>query len=207
MIERLRAVSGRDVSRETFEQLERFVALLLAENEKQNLISATTIDQLWERHIVDGAQLLSLVDPGGTWLDIGSGPGLPGLVLAILSSDPITLVEPRRRRVDFLEAVKAELGLDHVTVIGTAIARVGGRYDVITARAVAPLDVLLAMACPLSHPKASHAATKCLFLKGRKAQTELDEARRTWHGVFRLVPSQTSPDAAIVVAESVARRG
>lgn len=202
MIERLRAVSGRDVSRETFERLERFVALLVTENDKQNLISATTIGDLWERHIIDGAQLLSLAAPGKTWLDIGSGPGLPGLVLAILSSDPITLVEPRRRRVDFLEAVKADLALGHVTVIGSAIAKLSGRYDVITARAVASLDALLAMACPLSH-----AATKCLFPKGRKAQTELDEAQRTWHGVFRLVPSQTSPDAAIVVAESVAPRG
>lgn len=202
MIERLRAVSGRDVSRETFERLERFAALLLTENEKQNLISATTVDDLWERHIVDGVQLLALVDPGKTWLDIGSGPGLPGLVLAILSSDPITLVEPRRRRVDFLEAVKVDLALDHVAVIGSTIDKVSGRYDVITARAVASLDGLLGMACPLSH-----AATKCLFPKGRKAKQELDEAQRTWHGVFRLVPSQTSPDAAIVVAESVARRG
>ncbi len=202
MIDRLRAVSGRDVSRETFEKLERFVALLTEENQRQNLIAASTLDELWERHIVDGAQLLSLAGPGGTWLDIGSGPGLPGLVLAILSPDPITLVEPRRRRADFLDAVKADLALDHVTIAGSSINKVGGKYDVITARAVASLDRLLAMACPLSH-----AATKCIFPKGKKAKQELDEAKRTWHGAFRLVPSQTSPDAAIIVAESVARRG
>ncbi len=155
---------------------------------------------------------MSLVDPGRNWLDIGSGAGLPGLVLAVLSPDPVTLVEPRRRRVEFLERVKADLALDHVIVVGASIDKVVGRYDVITARAVASLDKLLAMSMPLSHPrvsspKASHAATKCLFPKGRKAKQELDEALRTWHGVFRLVPSHTSSDAAIVVAESVVRRG
>ncbi len=202
MIERLRAVSGRDVSRETFQRLERFVALLTEESQRQNLIATSTMHDLWERHIVDGAQLLSLVEPGGEWLDIGSGAGLPGFVLAILSTDPITLVEPRRLRVEFLEKVRSDLLLDHVTIAGSSIDRVVGRYDIITARAVAPLDRLFGMAVPLSH-----AATKFLFPKGRKAKQELDAARRTWHGVFRLVPSCTSPDAAIIVAESVVRRG
>ncbi len=207
MIDRLRAVSGRDVSRETSERLQRFVALLTEENQHQNLIASSTINELWERHIVDGAQLLSLAEPGGHWLDIGSGAGLPGLVLAIVSPDPITLVEPRRLRVDFLEKVKRDLSLDHVTIAGSSIDKVIGRYDIITARAVASLDRLFEMAAPLSHPEASHAATKCLFPKGRKAKQELDDARRTWHGVFRLVPSCTSPEAAIIVAESVVRRG
>lgn len=202
MIDRLEAVAGRDVSRETFQTLERFVALLVNENQRQNLIAAGSVDEMWERHIVDGAQLLALADRPGSWCDIGSGPGLPGLVVAILSREPMTLVEPRRLRTEFLQRSVAELGLDQVRIEQRKAEQVRGRFDFVTARAVANLSKLFALSGHLSH-----SGTRWILPKGEKAKSELDEARRTWQGSFRLVPSQTRPQAAIIVAESVKPRG
>ena len=102
-------------------QLERFAAMLVEENARQNLIAASTVSTLWVRHIADSAQLLALDDAGeGLWIDLGSGPGLPGLVVAILSPRPMLLVESRRRRCDFLRAVTGELDLAHVEVVESA---------------------------------------------------------------------------------------
>src|SRR5687767_5148678 len=112
MIDRLAEVSGRHVSRETIERCERFVALLRDGSTKQNLIAASTLDDLWERHIVDSAQLVRFEPkPAASWIDIGSGPGLPGVVVALLTDGPVTLVEPRRLRVEFLNRVVGELDL------------------------------------------------------------------------------------------------
>ncbi|HET8690912.1 MAG TPA: RsmG family class I SAM-dependent methyltransferase, partial [Steroidobacteraceae bacterium] len=95
MIEALAHAAQRDVSRETFEKLERYVALLREENEHQNLVSRTTLDQVWERHILDSAQLVRYESrPGASWIDIGSGAGLPGIVIACLVEGPVTLAEP-----------------------------------------------------------------------------------------------------------------
>ena len=202
MIEELAAAARRDVPRETFEQLERFAALLQDENRRQNLIAPNSVGELWTRHILDGAQLLGLAGGEGHWLDIGSGPGLPGLVIAILGGRPMTLNEPRKLRADFLRRAVAELGLPHVEVAECKVERMRGEFDLITARAVAPLDRLFGMACHLAHSE-----TKWVLPKGEKAQSELDEARRTWQGSFGLVPSRTNPASAIVVAERVQRRG
>ncbi|MGI8931732.1 MAG: 16S rRNA (guanine(527)-N(7))-methyltransferase RsmG, partial [Sphingomicrobium sp.] len=198
MKNRLAAVSGIDVSRETYATLEHFVDLLLQENQSHNLISADSVDNVWERHIVDGAQLVSLGHGSGRWCDIGSGAGLPGMVIAILSNQPMTLVEPRRLRCQFLLRSAEILGLEQVTIVAAKAERVAGKYDFITARAVAGLDSLLAMTLHLAH-----AGTRFILPKGQTAKSELDEARRNWQGSFRLVPSQTHPDAAIVVAEGV----
>ncbi len=106
-------------------QLERFAAMLVEENARQNLIAASTVSTLWVRHIADSAQLLALDDAGeGLWIDLGSGPGLPGLVVAILSPRPMLLVESRRRRCDFLRAVTGELDLAHVEVVEAPLERI-----------------------------------------------------------------------------------
>jgi len=202
MIEALSAASGRNVSRETYRRLEQFVALLLAENEQQNLIAPISIANLWNRHILDGAQLLGLAEGQGSWCDIGSGPGLPGLVIAILGGLPMTLIEPRRLRAEFLRQAVGELGLLQVTVVESKVERAEGIFDFITARAVARLDKLFGMAWHLAH-----AETKWVLPKGESVKSELDEARGIWQGSFRLVPSRTHPAAAIVVAEHVQRRG
>lgn len=202
MIELLSAAAGRDVSRETFERIELYANLILAENDRQNLIAPNSVPDLWNRHILDGAQLLGLAQGAGSWCDIGSGPGLPGLVIAILGGTPMTLVEPRRLRADFLRYAIDHLGLNAVTVEEKKVERIQGKFEFITARAVARLERLFGMACHLAH-----AETKWILPKGESVKSELDEALATWQGDFRLVPSLTYPAAAIVVAEHVQRRG
>lgn len=201
-IQSLEEFLGRDVPRETLARLERYIALLLEENQRQNLIASGSEASLWDRHILDGAQLLSLGGETGTWLDIGSGAGLPGLVIAILGGQPMTLNEPRRLRAEFLRRVIAELELARVEVAECKVERLTGSFDRITARAVARLDRLFAMASHLTHKE-----TKWVLPKGERAQSELDEARRTWQGSFHLVPSRTHPASAVVIAEHVKRRG
>ena len=202
MIERLATAAQRNVSRETFETLERFAELLLEENGRQNLIAPNSVELLWTRHILDGAQLLGLTQRGGSWLDVGSGPGLPGMVIAILGGVPMTLNEPRQLRADFLRRTIAALGLTGVHVAQSKAERMDGSFDVITARAVARLDKLFGMACHLAHSE-----TKWVLPKGESAQSELDEAQATWQGRFRLVPSCTHDASSIVIAEHVQRRG
>lgn len=189
------------VSRETEEKLAAYVALLLEENERQNLISRGSVADVWTRHIGDSAQLLDHAGRDVSWLDIGSGPGLPGIVLAIHGVRAITLVEPRRLRTDFLERCKAALGLDSVTIVTGKVEQIDGAFDVITARAVAPLKQLFALGEPLLAPSG-----RWVLPKGRSAEKELAEARSTWQGEFRLEPSRTDPEARILVAERVRRR-
>jgi len=110
-------IVGHAVSRETAEKLDGYAALLLEENARQNLISKSSVSDLWSRHIVDSLQLLDHAPANARWLDIGSGPGLPGMVLAIAGVREITLVEPRRLRTDFLERCCSALQLTNVKVI------------------------------------------------------------------------------------------
>ena len=200
----LAEASGRDVSRETFELLERYAALLRDEAQRQNLISRSTLGSLWERHILDSAQLVRF-EPreGGSWIDIGSGAGLPGIVVATLVSGPVTLVEPRRLRAEFLGRAAAELGLGgRVSVVAGKADQVQGRFDVITARAVAPLDRLLGISTHLSTRK-----TLWVLPKGRSAQSELAEALRSWHCEAESVPSCTDPDSEILLIRHVKAKG
>ncbi|MEO5640624.1 MAG: 16S rRNA (guanine(527)-N(7))-methyltransferase RsmG [Sphingomicrobium sp.] len=202
MINRLAELVGHDVPRETLDRLNAYVPLLLEAAEQQNLIAKSTIDNLWERHIFDSAQLLRLASPGGAWLDIGSGAGLPGIVLAILNPAPITLVEPRRLRIEFLASVVDALSLSNVTLVHGKPAAITETFAMITTRAVASAPDLFAMALHLSLPQ-----TVWLLPKGRSAQKELDEARKSWQGDFRLEPSMTDAGASILMASGVRRRG
>ena len=201
MIERLSQVVGRPVSRETFEKLGAFAALLREENARQNLISASTLDHLWDRHIFDSAQLVRF-EPraGASWADIGSGAGLPGIVVACLVSGPVTLIEPRRLRAEFLHRVVESLNLN-ASVIATKVERAEGQLDVITARAVADLSKLLEISAHLSTTN-----TVWALPKGRRAHEELSEVQRAWQGVFHVEQSVTDPDSQIVVATGVRSR-
>ena len=200
----LEAAIGRSVSRETFDRLAGYVDLLLEESQRQNLIGRSTIDEIWQRHIADSAQLVRFAPRlDSSWLDIGSGAGLPGIVIAILTEGPVSLVEPRKLRADFLRRAADALDLgERVTVEAAKAERIAGTFEVVTARAVASLDVLLSISRHLSTDK-----TLWLFPKGKSAQMELDEARRSWQGEFRLEPSVTSPEAAILAATQVRRKG
>lgn len=198
MIDRLSGAAGRNVSRETFERLDAYVGLLREENKRQNLVSASTLEQVWDRHILDSAQLVRYESQAGaSWIDIGSGAGLPGIVIACLVDGPVELVEPRRLRAEFLHKVIESLGLE-VTVLCAKAERVGGKFDVITARAVAPLAKLLKISAHLSTRK-----TVWALPKGRSAEAELVEARRTWQGSFRVEPSVTDAQSFVVVGTEV----
>lgn len=187
------------VPRET--RLAAFVDLLREEAGKQNLIAPSTLDQVWARHIVDSAQLLAHAPDDGVWLDIGSGAGLPGVVVALLRDAPVELVEPRKLRTDFLSRVITELNLADVAVHTDKIERTKGPAAVISARAVAQLDDLFRIA---RHRSTS--STVWVLPKGRNAQSEVEEARRKWHGSFHVEPSITAPDSLIVVAKGVRPR-
>ena len=200
MIEALERAAGRPVSRETAKKLETFVELIKSANAEQNLVSTTSLDHIWERHILDSAQLVRFeLAAGASWLDIGSGAGLPGIVIALLVQGPATLVEPRKLRAAFLEETVAALGLAaRVTVRSAKIEKITGQFDLITARAVAPLGRLLAMAHHLAHE-----STIWALPKGRSANMELVEARRSWHCQARSEPSRTDPEARILLLSQV----
>ncbi|MFL6794628.1 MAG: 16S rRNA (guanine(527)-N(7))-methyltransferase RsmG, partial [Sphingomicrobium sp.] len=183
-------------------RLEAYVTMLRAESAHQNLISASTLERIWDRHILDSAQLVRF-EPftGASWADVGSGAGLPGIVIACLVDGPVTLIEPRRLRADFLHRAANSLRL-RVNVACARAERVGGTFDVISARAVANLSKLFELSAHLSTGK-----TVWALPKGRSAQRELAEARRAWQGAFHVEQSVTDPDSYIVVATGVRARG
>jgi 16S rRNA (guanine527-N7)-methyltransferase len=198
VIERLRFVTARNVSRETFEKLEAYAALLVEESRRQNLIAQSTLEQLWDRHILDSAQLVRFEPrPGATWVDVGSGAGLPGVVLACLVSGRVTLIEPRRLRADFLHKVCESLRLDTIVFRGKA-ERADGKYHVVTARALAPMTELLKISSHLSTRN-----TVWALPKGRGAEQELAQAQQAWQGVFHVERRLPDPDTFIVVGTGV----
>ncbi len=188
-----------DVSRETL--LERYVALLIAATREQNLISALSVDAIWDRHIVDSAQLVPLAPERGTWLDVGSGAGLPGIVVAILRDAPTVLIEPRRRRVEFLHQCVAALGLKHVSVVCAKVEATRGQASVISARAVATPSALFKAAGHWAETE-----TTWILPRGRSGYAELAETRKAWQGEFHVEQSLTSPESLIIVARKVRRK-
>lgn len=189
---------------ETVAPLERYVELLLTENRSQNLISKPSESAIWQRHIVDSAQLLEFVpretfevSSKAPWLDLGSGPGLPGLVIATIRPQwPVILVESRKRRVAFLEDCIDRLQLQHCSVIGERLEQIEPfEAQVISARAFAPLTKLLRLSAPFSTR-----TTRYLLPKGRSAAHELAEAKPKVRKMFHVEQSLTDPDAGIIVS-------
>lgn len=185
-------------------RIERLVVLLSAENRRQNLVSSSSLAQIWARHIADSAQLLAHVsrETAGPWLDMGTGAGFPGLVVAALRPDlPITLAEARPKRAAWLEHARLELKLSETTVAGSVERLDGGLYRVISARAFAPLDKLLALSA-----RFSTADTLWLLPKGRSAQQELSELRG-WEHMFHVEQSVTDTEAGIIVGHLGGKKG
>lgn len=197
-------VPGLDVSRETLDRLSYYADLLRKWTVKINLVAPSTLSTLWERHILDSAQLFNIAPPDWTrWTDIGSGGGLPGLVIAILDTQrrPITLIESDQRKSLFLNTVRRELDLN-VAVISKRIEHTETNpADVLSARALAPLNVLLESA-----EKHLSADGKALFLKGERYQEELDQAAKNWHFDATAHPSQTHQNARILEVTRIKRR-
>lgn len=190
-----------DVSRETWERLELFLALLREEMQRQNLISKSSADHMWARHVVDSAQLLRLApapDSDRIWLDLGTGAGFPGMVVAILSSYQVRMVESRKRRCEFLDRVVDETGIgNHAVVLHDRLENIESfPADVISARAFAPLDRLI----PLSH-RFSTEKTLWLLPKGKNAVRELKGLSPKRQKMFHVEHSLTEPDAGILVGK------
>ena len=178
-------------------RLDDFVRMLLAESQEQNLIAAATRKQVWTRHVLDSAQLLRHVprETSAHWIDLGSGAGLPGIILAILRpADSFLLVERRPLRVSWLERAIVSLQLSNATVRGAAVGALEQRkFDVITARAFAPMPKLLAMAARFATKD-----TIWILPKGRSATEEL-KTIPSWRERFHVEPSVTDSESGIIV--------
>ena len=189
------------VSRETLVRLETYAALLTRWSTRINLVGRDTIADLWRRHILDSAQLRPLVpDKARNLIDLGSGAGLPGLVLAILGVPGVELVEADSRKCAFLREAARVTEVD-VTLRPCRIEAVTPHpVDVVTARACAPLDRLLGFAAPFLAPD-----SVCLFLKGERVEEELTLARKHWTMTARLCQSRSDPRGVVLRLQQVAR--
>lgn len=206
--ERVRALSIIPVSRETVDRLDRFVSLLLLWQPKFNLIASSSVPHLWIRHVADSLQLISLLPSARVWVDMGSGGGFPGLVIAIALADvpgvAVHLIETNGKKSAFLREAARQLHLPavvHHRRIEDFVASFASTVDVVTARALAPLKDLLGLAAPLLERGAQG-----LFPKGQDVEAELTQATRYWNIEFELVPSLTQERAQVVLVRRASRR-
>jgi 16S rRNA (guanine527-N7)-methyltransferase len=206
--DRANALQILPVSRETLAKLDLFVDELLRVSPVINLIARSTIPNLWIRHIADSLQLLSLAPGAKVWVDLGSGAGFPGLVIACALADQpgaeVHLVESIGKKANFLREAAVKLGVP-VRVHAVRIEDFGKnsqmKPDVVCARALAPLEKLLGLAYPLLRMGAQG-----LFPKGQDVDAELTQASKCWTIEASLVPSKTNPDSRIVVVRKLQRK-
>jgi 16S rRNA (guanine527-N7)-methyltransferase len=188
-----------------FARLETLVAALILENRRQNLVSATSLASIWQRHIADSAQLLCHVprETGSPWLDLGTGAGFPGLVIAALRpATKVVMVESRPLRAAWLERMRVALDLNSAEVLSQRLELVETRtYHVISARAFAPLDRLLRLSARFSTD-----ATVWLLPKGRSAQEDL-LMLAGWRHMFHVEQSVTDTEAGIIIGTLQGRKG
>ncbi|MCF2871480.1 16S rRNA (guanine(527)-N(7))-methyltransferase RsmG [Octadecabacter sp. G9-8] len=198
------SIGGVDVSRETMEKLRAYSDLIVKWTKTINLISPASVPDIWDRHITDSAQIYQYAPSSwGHWIDLGSGGGLPGLVISILdqSERPVTLIESDTRKCLFLNTVRRELDLN-VTVLNKRINAVDTPpADVITARALAPLTDLMTFASDLLLPTGT-----ALFSKGLTYKEEVDAALENWQFEYEAHASHTNPDACVLEISRIQRR-
>jgi 16S rRNA (guanine527-N7)-methyltransferase len=196
------------VPRETVDKLVIYVQLLKQWQKAVNLVAPSTLEQIWHRHFADSAQILPYAAGSRLWVDLGSGGGFPGLVIAILLANHenrhVHLIESNGRKCAFLSEVVRKTGAPATVHAGRIedIARAGtiGKADVVSSRALAPLVSLLGMACGFFGENSVG-----LFLKGREARQEIADAGKVWRFDYECVPSQTSDDGNIVIIRSLSR--
>jgi 16S rRNA (guanine527-N7)-methyltransferase len=203
--DRARALALTPVSRETLDRLDRFVAVLLTWQQRVNLIAPSTVSEIWTRHIADSLQLIALAPQARIWVDLGSGGGFPGLVVACALADragaQVHLVEANAKKAAFLREAARLTGapaLVHGERIEAFLRKAPAAAQVVTARALAPLAELLAYACPLLKSGACG-----LFPKGQDVESELTEAAKYWKIQASLAVSRTDPKARIVVVRGL----
>ena len=202
------ALALTPVSRETEIRLDRFVELLREWQAKTNLVAPSTLPTLWTRHIADSLQLLTLAPDAKIWVDLGSGGGFPGIVLACalaeVSGGMVHLIERNAKKAAFLrEALRitGASGTVHLADIEDSVDRITGPVDCVTARAVAPLHQLIGFAEPLVGQGA-----KALFLKGQDVEAELTKATKCWKIDSQLHSSRTGGHGWIVELDQIERR-
>lgn len=201
-------IGGLKVSRETYADLKAFADLVVKWTPKINLIGRGTVQSLWDRHIADSVQIYHYAPENyRKWLDIGSGGGFPGLVVAIIAKTKnptaaFVLIESDQRKAAFLRTVARELGLS-VTVIAERIEEVPNQTaDVVSARALASLSGLM----PLINRHLNEDGLALLH-KGKQAQNEIAEARQSWTFLLEDYPSFTDPEARLLAIQRISRRG
>lgn len=202
MQKQLEQVVGKNVSRETFEQLEKYLTFLIQENEKYNLIGPKEAERLWERHVLDSAQLFPLVRNSGGFLDVGSGAGFPGVVLSLLGVPGGCLVESSHKKCSFLKNVSRETLADFSVVCERVERMRGASFNRVVSRAVAPIEKLLMWTLGVATRD-----TQWVFLKGKTAQEEVAEALKRFSFEVEMFPSVTSEEGKIVSVRKVFLRG
>ena len=185
------------VSRETLARLARHLKLLSRWQKRINLVGAATLADPWRRHVLDSAQLAPLVPAGARLVDLGSGAGFPGLVLAIMRGGPVDLIESDARKAAFLAEATRETAAP-AAVHNARAESLALKADVVAARACAPLDRLLRLALPLLAP-----GGVCLFLKGARAEEEIEAARARWRMTVRRHSSLSAPDGVVLELRGV----
>jgi 16S rRNA (guanine527-N7)-methyltransferase len=206
-LDKAAALALTPVSRGTEARLDAYVHLLLRWQAKTNLVAASTLPKLWTRHVADSLQLLALAPDAKVWVDLGSGGGFPGIVLACAMAEApgvaVHLVERNAKKAAFLREALRITGapaIIHLADIEDCVDSFGGRVDCVTARAVAPLHQLVGFAEPLVSQGA-----KALFLKGQDVDAELTEATKYWTLEPRLHSSLTG-QGWIVELDRIERR-
>jgi len=196
------------VSRETIARLDQVATLLIQRQKRLNLIARSTVPVLWTRHIADSLQLLPLAPGARTWIDLGSGAGFPGLALACalveVPGTRVELVESVQKKANFLGEVIQALALPaivHARRIEDFTAETKTRFDVVTARALAPMDRLLRYATPLLKRGAIG-----LFPKGQDVAAELTQASKSWNIEAELIQSITDPSGRIIRVQHVRQK-
>ena len=179
------------------ERVAAFLEMVVAENGRQNLIAPSTVETIWVRHGLDSAQLMFHVEQSaGEWLDIGTGGGFPGVVVALLFDGAVTMVEPRRKRATFLQDCIDRLGIASARVLACKVEAVDGRYDIISARAVASVEKLL--------QAAEHCATsdtRWILPRGRIEPDQLSALCRNRSRMFHVEHSLTDPNSSILIVD------
>ena len=206
MTEPHHSLVGRDVSRETLDRLHRLEALIRKWNPAINLVAGSTLSSLWTRHYLDSIQLFDLAPKGAqSWADLGSGGGFPGLIIAILAADErpdmaVTLVESDQRKAAFLSAAARELGLP-CTIRAERIEAVAPlSVDVVSARALAPLDTLLGYATRHLAPDGT-----AIFPKGAGHAEEIARALEHWRFSYQKEPSKSDADGVVLIIGGISR--
>lgn len=191
-----------DVSRETLDRLDAYMHLLVKWSDRINLVASSTLDDAWTRHIADSAQVLNSISGDiETWVDLGSGAGFPGMVVAALRPElRVTLIESDQRKAAFLRAVIRETGIG-AEVLNERIEHAPPQNaDVVSARALAPLIRLLRYASRHLNPQGA-----AIFLKGHQVQPEVEAALESWRFHCDTSPSRTQPGAVLLKLTEIER--